>query len=479
MKKLLFSLFIAALVLSSCLLNNDAFDISFLRPGDNGSFEHATALIIEFTVNAGDEDFYGTVEIYIDNNILDTLYASPFIYTLTTNDLQLGEHTFKAKASQDGKTSTGELSFTLTGNAPIANFSVNPTSATTDTVFYFSADECTDVESTLEEMTFEWDFNNDGVWDGVGMQVFQQFHQNGNYTVRLRVTDAGGLATEITEQVNVSTGSGSIPDNFSLVESGSFRMSDRVGSFQDVTLTKNIFMSQHEVSISEYLAFLSEQTVDYNPVMNGNIIMGIGSAGCPVDIVNNVYQFTSNAYFSSEHCPVAKISWYGALEYCNWLSDKQGLTPCYTISRGSASCSWSANGYRLPTEAEWEFAARGGIKTKENYTYAGSNYAPSVAVYDEYTGVIPSSGQIESKLPNELGLHDMTGNIQELCWDTSGDYANTSVTDPLGAASGGMRVNRGGAYSYGEHLLDLSKRENYSVIGNSRTIGFRVVRNAP
>jgi formylglycine-generating enzyme required for sulfatase activity len=466
------------LLLGGCIFNSSSIQITFLEPGDYGTFTHGESFYVSLDVTMEDEsDYVGTIIYSVDNVVIDTFTTSPYRMTLLTGDYQLGEHVIKAVAEQDGENGNAELHFTLTGNAPEALFTVTPTSATTDSVFYFSAEESNDVENTNDEMTYEWDFNNDGEWDGVGMKVFHQFHQTGNYTVRLKVTDSGGLETETTNQVNVTSGSGSIPDGFSLVEAGSFRMSYS-STYQDVILTQNYFISQHEVSIEEYMVFLSDHDVNYNPALNGNILMGIGSADCPVDIESNQYVFGSNAYFESDECPVAKITWYGALEYCNWLSEEEGLTPCYSISQGSATCSWMANGYRLPTEAEWEFAAKGGIRSKENYDYAGSDYAPSVAVYNDYSTAIPTTAIIESKLPNELGLHDMTGNVCEWCWDIREDYFNGSVTDPKGGDTGSMRVFRGGAYSYGEHLLSISKRENYSPISNSRTIGFRVVRLA-
>ena len=479
MKKAFYLIFvIITVLLSGCLMNNNAFDIVFSLPGDYGSFTHGQNLVFEFSVDSDDESgFGGTVEIYVDNEILDTLASMPFLYVLSTGNLGLGEHVFKAKAIDEGKSGVGELHFTLTGNAPVATFTIDPASATTDTVFYFSAEESSDVENTNDEMTYEWDFDNDGIWDGIGMNVFYQFSQSGNHTVRLKVTDSGGLGTEITNQVNVSPGSGSIPEGYAFVEGGSFRMSNRIGSYQDVTLTADYFIYQHEVTVEEYLAFLIDQAVNYNPTLNGNILMAIGSADCPIDIESNQYVYKSNDHFPSIECPAAKVSWYGALEYCNWLSEEEGLTPCYSISQNSATCSWTANGYRLPTEAEWEFAAMGGIHSRENYEFAGSDYLPSIAVLG-YENIGPHP--VQSKLPNELGLYDMTGNVYEWCWDIYEDpYANGHVTDPTGAASGNYKCKRGGYY-YGDYNsgYPISKRTSDSPNDMWRDTGFRVVRLA-
>ena len=129
--------------------------------------------------------------------------------------------------------------------------------------------------------------------------------------------------------------------------------------------------------------------------------------------------------------PVCGLNWYDAVEYCNWLSAKDGLTACYNVdvlrqlwspsaSPGSqvmeAPCYHAApkNGYRLPTEAEWEFAARGAHKS-QGYVYAGSDDADEVGWYADNSDGHPHP--IGERAPNELGLYDMSGNVCEFCWD--------------------------------------------------------------
>jgi formylglycine-generating enzyme len=162
--------------------------------------------------------------------------------------------------------------------------------------------------------------------------------------------------------------------------------------------------------------------------------------------------------------PVINVSWYDAVAYCNWRSQQDGKRPAYTISGTNVSCDFSANGYRLPTEAEWEYAAKGGPAASSlalNAVYAGSADLDAMAWYGGNSG--KTTHPVGQKVPNSLGLYDMSGNVYEWCWDWDGSYSAGSQSDPTGASSGDHRVIRGGSQSedYAGYLRSARRNSNY------------------
>ncbi|MHC6204503.1 formylglycine-generating enzyme family protein [Breznakiellaceae bacterium SP9] len=189
----------------------------------------------------------------------------------------------------------------------------------------------------------------------------------------------------------------------------------------------------------------------------------------------------SSLYGEGDNYPMYYVSWHEAVEYCNARSKKEGLTPAYTISGDNVSWNRSANGYRLPTEAEWEYACRAGTTTPFS---TGSNISTSQANYD---GNYPYNGNskgtyreattaVGSFAPNSWGLYDMHGNVWEWCWDWFGDYSSASQTDPLGAASGPNCVFRSGSWINYAANLRSAYRNCYTPTSRDCDLGFRVVR---
>jgi uncharacterized repeat protein (TIGR02543 family) len=191
--------------------------------------------------------------------------------------------------------------------------------------------------------------------------------------------------------------------------------------------------------------------------------------------------------------PAYYVSWYDALVYCNKRSMAEGLAPCYTIGGSTdptswgavptsnnatwdaATCDFTAPGYRLPTEAEWEWLARGGDKTKYAWSceYSGSDTIDDVAWYTTNSS---KAHEVKQKTANSKGLYDMSGNVWEWCWDRYGTI--TATTPAAGADSGSDRVLRGGSWLNVASICAVSYRgDDYPYLRNERC-GFRVVRSS-
>jgi len=204
----------------------------------------------------------------------------------------------------------------------------------------------------------------------------------------------------------------------------------------------------------------------------------------------------TSGYGLGDNYPAYYVSWYAILKYCNLRSIAEGLTPCYTINGSTnpanwgavptdnndawdaAICDWNANGYRLPTEAEWEYAARGATNNPD-YLYSGSDDINAVAWYDGNNSTYGSK-PVGTKSPNGIGTNDMSGNVYEWCWDwySSSYYSNSPQNNPTGPASGSYRVRRGGCWYSGATLCRVALRFYYRPDYSYDVIGFRLCRSA-
>ena len=256
-----------------------------------------------------------------------------------------------------------------------------------------------------------------------------------------------------------------IPNHMVRIQGGWFDMGDTFGEGEDNELPV------HQVRISSFLMGKHEVTFrEYDEFCNATGRTKPGDEG-----------------WGRDNRPVINVSWLDAVDYCNWRSKQEGLRPVYTISGSSVSADWSANGYRLPTEAEWEYAAR---SRGQNEKWAGTSRESELGLYanfcdkncshnwkddgknDGYAKTAP----VGSLMANSLGLYDMSGNVWEWCWDWYGNYGSRSSEDPRGQSSSSNRLLRGGYWGsrvVGVRAADRSYDTPWRCLGS---IGFRLSR---
>ena len=261
------------------------------------------------------------------------------------------------------------------------------------------------------------------------------------------------------------------PGIFILVKGGAFKNAKCTNYYGKSITVSNFFIGKYEITQKEWVEVMGS-----NP-----------------------------SEFKGDDLPVEMVSWYDCVEYCNKRSAKEGLKPFYRIDKDNKDTNnltvvddikWTvtinagADGYRLPTEAEWEYAASGG-QASGGYTYSGGNELDKVAWYWQNSGDTNLTGfwtwprvegnhdrthPVGSKAPNELGIYDMSGNVREWCWDWYGDL-DASPSAPKGSTSETGRVWKGGGWMGGDFCCELPFRANFEASGKGPDQGLRLCRS--
>lgn len=264
-----------------------------------------------------------------------------------------------------------------------------------------------------------------------------------------------------------SAGQDYVGQNFVLIVGGTFEM----GS-PDTEGWRSEDEARHTVKVSDFFMSIYEVTqAEYAEVMGNH-----------------------PSSFSGDDLPVEMVSWMDAVRYCNARSEKEGLTPVYTVEGQTVTWNRAADGYRLPTEAEWEYACRAGTETPFNTETSIS--AEEANYYGHYPYEIEdnyfSQGNLSTKpgeyrqttvdvnsfSPNPWGLYNMHGNVGEWVWDYYGAYDTGAQTDPTGAETGTLRVYRGGGWNDFAKNMRSAYRAAMAEDKGSFNIGIRLVRNA-
>ncbi|MFM9950919.1 MAG: SUMF1/EgtB/PvdO family nonheme iron enzyme [Saprospiraceae bacterium] len=289
------------------------------------------------------------------------------------------------------------------------------------------------------------------------------------------------------------TGHLEVSDNFILIPGGTFQMGDLFDEgdsdekpVRNVTLS-DFYLSKFELTLGEFRQFISATKYETDADKGGWSYIWNGSNWEKKDGVNWKCDIAGKLRPEAENNhPVIHVSWYDAVAYCNWLSGQRGLQKVYSISGTNVAANWNANGYRLPTEAEWEYAARQGGK-KVRFGNGQNTAEPKAINFDgsaggkkdysvvgEYRAKTLPVGSLNS--PNALGLHDMSGNVWEWCWDWYGTYPSTAETNPKGPDSGSDRVIRGGSWGSDPAYVRCANRGSDSPGSRYYYLGFRLAR---
>jgi len=278
-----------------------------------------------------------------------------------------------------------------------------------------------------------------------------------------------------------------------LVKAGGFQKEDTgfksevfswLNTDPNVELAYDFEIGKYEITNAQFLEFLNDAEVPSNGYLNKHRVFNAASEYFEFHYENGKFTLKRN---ENTNYPVIEISRWGAVEYCNWLSEKNGLAKAYDRigglldKNGKTTTEISqVEGYRLPTEDEWEYAARGGHKGIEDYKYAGSDFIEDVAwvrrnSLNENNPIYNGQGshEIGQKKPNKLGLYDMSGNVGEWSHDFGMAFNFTTKLDPESIRQG---IVRGGGWYSRPEFCTVSYRSSLRPSETHHTLGFRIAR---
>jgi len=308
-----------------------------------------------------------------------------------------------------------------------------------------------------------------------------------------------------------------VPDDMTYIPDGNFVMGDHFSEGWSVELPLHavlldaFFMSKFETTNSQYCDYLNDaNSLGLIEVRSGVVYASPGGTDPYCDThsadshsqidyndVSGTFSVRTKDGRDMSDAPMVQVSWYGSVAYCNWRSSEEGYENCYNLS--TWECDFSKHGYRLATEAEWEYAARGGLSGKR-FPWSDPNISHSQANYYSYwqgdspyypydvnptegfhptwnDGIYPYTAPGGTFSPNGYGLYDMAGNVWEWCndWYDSNYYDVSPYENPKGPASGTGRVLRGGGWSCFAGLCRVARRGSSGPDFRSFGIGFRIV----
>ena len=317
----------------------------------------------------------------------------------------------------------------------------------------------------------------------------------------------GGAQFNLTDGLEVQVCPDGGPyDGMALVPAGTFEMGDHSGPGPGNAFPVHpvyldaFYMDVFEVTNQKYADYLNTAYAQGRITVSFGVVRQVGGAGSELsDLHGSGFSFITwngssfGVWAGKEDHPVHGVSWFGACAFANQCSRDRGLTPCY--DEANWTCDFTADGYRLPTEAEWEYAARGG-EHNPYYLYpwgdtidgSNANFLGSGDPFDmDHPGTTPVGYYDGNQTPpgvdmaNGYGLYDMTGNLWEWCWDwyDFDYYSYSPPSNPTGPASGSDRVRRGGCWEDYPAGIRSARRHYFDPVYRYDDLGFRVVAGRP
>ncbi|MBC8368905.1 MAG: SUMF1/EgtB/PvdO family nonheme iron enzyme [Planctomycetes bacterium] len=293
------------------------------------------------------------------------------------------------------------------------------------------------------------------------------------------IEDANGAVDSAIVDIDVSD---SIPTGMVAIAGGTFEMGDHAGvgyssehPVHSVTLD-SFYMDEYEVSNQQFADFLNDELLSSNVVISNGAVYQTGGLGQLICVLGNGLLLNGTTIIinaGEEIRPAVDLTWFGAVLYCNWLSAVNGKTTCYDPT--TFACDYAADGFRLPTEAEWEYASRGGEYTPYyQFPWSSNSITSGDANYGNNVG---STVDVGSYQANGYGLYDTAGNVSEWCGDYYSPtyYSSSPSVNPTGPATGSYKVVRGGDWISSSNNLRCASRIFTNPSTNYIGIGFRTL----
>jgi formylglycine-generating enzyme required for sulfatase activity len=385
-------------------------------------------------------------------------------YSSRIENLQLNTTYYvRAYATNNAGTSYGEQKMFTTTKGDIPTISTKDVSGKTQTSIFSGGNITSTGDSPITAKGVCWGKNpnpdvsgsktNNGDGNGQFESLVKWLSPGTTYYLRSYAINLAGVA--YGEELQFTTLNANGQHSTELINAGAFELNGSTVELDKFRIGK------YEITNAEYIDFLNSiecnSNGDFNDPVFGNVpYINMSAPFVAIGHNGNDFYFKGSPFSNTTNCPVIEVTWYGAEAYCRWA------------------------GGRLPTEAEWEIAARGahaGINSGTyNHSWAGTNSLNQLSDFAWYSENSENrTHPVGTKMPNELGIYDMSGNVWEWCYDYFDYNFPAGVNNPFGGENGSSRVIRGGSWGYEAEYCIVSYRSNNNPTNGTIGLGFRIV----